>query len=153
MTVVDGLHAFAQVLTAGRIPYAIKPFFFGATVCALRKPDNSLRPIAVGNVFRRLISKTISSALRERAATLLSPNQLGVGIRGGAEAAVHSARHLSHCTNEEGLIKLDFRNAFNTLKRNAIINSVHDNLPEIEHYVYASNGSTSYLFFGDQLLY
>ena len=82
--VANELHAFAEVCTAGRIPDTIKPFVFGATLCALRKNDNSLRPIAVGNVLRRLISKAISTLLRERAATLLSPNQLGVGISGGS---------------------------------------------------------------------
>lgn len=65
---------------------------------ALRK-DGSLRFIAIGNVLRRLISKAISPSLGDRAATQLSPNQLGVEIRGGAKAAVYSARYfLSQCS-------------------------------------------------------
>ena len=153
-TVECGLQAFGEVCTAGRVPNAIIPFFFGATLCALRKNDGSLRPIAIGNVLRRLISKAISASLRDRAATLLSPNQLGVGIHGGAEAAVHSARHLlSQCAEGQGLVKLDFRNAFNAISRSAVMKSVHDHLPEIEQHVYTSYGTRSYLFFGEYRLY
>ena len=67
---------------------------------------------------------------------------------GGAETAVHSPRYfLSRCAGGEGLIKLDFRNAFNTVSRNAVLEAVHSHFPEIERYVHARYGSKSILFF------
>ena len=54
-------------------------------------------------------------------ASFLGPRQLGVGIAGGCEAAVHAARRfLNSSSSSYILVKLDFSNAFNTLRRDAI---------------------------------
>ncbi|GAV05181.1 hypothetical protein RvY_15351 [Ramazzottius varieornatus] len=61
---------------------------------------------------------------------LLRPEQVGYGPRGGAEAAVHSAR-LFVTQNEKDcqvLLKLDFKNAFNKASNKAIP-SDHSFLP------------------------
>ncbi len=51
------------------------------------------------------------------AAELLAPRQLGLGIQGGMEAAVHAARlFISNFPTDHALIKLDFSNAFNSIK-------------------------------------
>ena len=63
-----------QVMAAGRVPKAVAPFLSGARLHAGKKKDNSLRPIAVGNLLRRLVSKCFSSALSSRATALLSPH-------------------------------------------------------------------------------
>ena len=50
--------------------------------------------------------------------TILFPNQLGYGIKGGAEAAIHSTRqYLSALSPNSALIKLDFQNTFNSIRR------------------------------------
>ena len=74
-TVVNAMRDFSEICTSGRVPASITPLFYGASLCALRKSDGSLRPIAVGFVLRRLISKAICGELRERAAALLLPSQ------------------------------------------------------------------------------
>ena len=68
----------------------MRPFLCGARLVAGKKKDNSLRPIAIGNLLRRVVSKCFNNALAQKAADLLSPNQLGVGVRGGAEAIAHA---------------------------------------------------------------
>ena len=51
-------------------------------------------------------------------AVLLAPHQLGYGVKRGAEAAVHSARLFLHNLKpQQVLLKLDFKNAFNSLRR------------------------------------
>ena len=45
---------------------------------------------------------------------LLAPSQLGFGVKGGIDAAIHAARHyLHHLSPHQAVIKLNFRNAFN----------------------------------------
>ena len=44
----------------------------------------------VGNVFRRLAAKGGSYAASRAVSHELSPIQLGVSVKGGAEAAVHA---------------------------------------------------------------
>ena len=45
------------VILEGKVPFEHRPYFFGAKLVALKKPDGGLRPIAVGNAFRWLIAK------------------------------------------------------------------------------------------------
>ena len=57
-------------------------------ICKKRSGD--LRPIAVGEVLRRLTSKCVARAVRAEALGILSPLQVGVGIPAGCEAIVHA---------------------------------------------------------------
>ena len=50
-----------------------------------------MHPIAVGEVFRCLISRICCSAVRPRLVDILIPyGQVGVGVKGGLEAAIHA---------------------------------------------------------------
>ena len=75
---------------------------------------------------------------------LVRPEQVGCGTKGGAEAAVHAAR----CLVEEVqlgsrvLLKLDFKNAFNTIHRHVLLQLVRDSLPE---YLFPSETELSLL--------
>ena len=42
------------LILEGKVPSEFRSYFFGAKLIALKKPDGRLRPIAVGNTFRRL---------------------------------------------------------------------------------------------------
>ena len=59
---------------------------------ALEKKNGGVRPIAVGYTLRRLAAKCAGLQVKEDVTCLSAPRQLGYGIAGGAEAAVHSAR-------------------------------------------------------------
>ena len=103
------LTAFVNHVIEGRTPPSIRPFFFGANLTALQKKDGGVRPIAVGCILRRLIAKLAGRKVMEEMGELLSLRQLGYGVRGGAEAAVHAARlylqdldPLFHCSGETG---------------------------------------------------
>ena len=52
----------------------------------------------------------------EEMGELLAPRQLDYGVKGGAEAAVHAARlYLRDLDPAKAIVKLDFKNAFNSL--------------------------------------
>ena len=65
------------------------------------------------------------------------PNQLGVGTPKGAEAAVHALRsYLENPENKDKvLLKIDFKNAFNMIRRDKILNLVKKKLPNIYNFV------------------
>ena len=53
---------------------------------------------------------------------LLAPDQLGFGVRGGAEAAVHSGRlYLHNLDPHQAFLKLDFKNTFNSVCRDKFL--------------------------------
>ena len=93
---LSALTPFIRLVLEGDTPTSIRPYFFGANLVALRKEDGGVRPIAVGCTLCRLVTKVVGRKVMEEMGTLLAPRQLGYGVKGGAEAAVHAARLYLH---------------------------------------------------------
>ncbi|KAL0852231.1 hypothetical protein ABMA28_000449 [Loxostege sticticalis] len=68
----------------------------GANLIALNKKDGGIRPIVIGSTFRRLTSKICVRQLYSNISRMLQPHQLGFGLKGGCEAAVHAAHTFLH---------------------------------------------------------
>lgn len=147
------LTAFVNMVLAGSCPKEIAPYFFGGRLLALSKKSGGLRPIAIGLTLRRLVSKCASSFGSKRLASVFCPRQLGVGVAGGCEAAVHSARRfLQNMPSDHVLVKLDFSNAFNCLHRRDMLQAISDRLPELFHVCYSAYSQPSLLFFGSHII-
>ena len=121
---VDSLSSFVNFVTAGNVPLFARPFFFGARLMGLNKRDGGIRPIAIGCTLRRLVAKCVCSSVSEEMSAFLSPAQIGFGTPLGAEAAVHAGRtYLAGLKDGKLLLKLDFRNAFNRIRRNKMLSA------------------------------
>ena len=97
-------------------------YFFGANLLSLNKADGGIRPIAIGCTLRHLSSKCVGASVSEEMESLLFPLQLGFGTRMGAEGAVHAARSfLMDMASDHLLLKVDFQNAFNSIRRDVIL--------------------------------
>ena len=82
-----------------------------------------------------------------------APRQLGVGIRGGCEAAIHSARrYLQTLAPGHIMVKLDFANAFNSLHKSDMLLSIKDCLPELYAFCLSSYSQPSCLYFGSYVI-
>ena len=68
-------------LADGRVPEEVASHLCGATLLAVKKKNGGLRPIAVGEVLRRLTSKCLSRSVLSDAIDILAPLQVGVGVR------------------------------------------------------------------------
>ena len=148
--VCESIADFCNLILAGNIPDAVRPLFFGASLFPFTKKDGGIRPIAVGLTLRRLIAKMANSRALETCGAILAPTQLGVGVKGGAEALTHSARlYLQHMDKDRAFVKLDFTNAFNSIRRDAVLESVARHRPDLLAFVTAAYGSTSQLWMGD----
>ena len=56
-TVLNFLRALTilvNVILKGKLPFELRPYFFGANLIPLKKPDGGLRSINVSNTFRLL---------------------------------------------------------------------------------------------------
>ena len=150
---LSSLAAFTALVLEGRTPPSVRPFFFGATLTALNKKGGGVRPIAVGCTLRRLVAKIAGNKARDDMVALLAPRQLGFGVRSGAEAAVHATRqYLSSLQPDHVVVKLDFRNAFNSVHRDSMLRAVQDLAPEVYPFVHSVYSSPSSLFWADQSL-
>ncbi|KAG1702407.1 Retrotransposable element SLACS protein [Nymphon striatum] len=142
------------IVLSGDIPENVCPTFYGASLMALSKKDGGLRPIAIGNTLRRLVGKACMAKLSATCSRTFRPHQLGVGTRLGAEAAVHSCRRfLCHIpSSEKVLLKIDFKNAFNSVRRDLILKEAKNHAPEVYPLVYQCYSHKSHLFFDNYTL-
>jgi len=70
---------------------------------------------------------------------VLQPQQLGAGVSGGAEAAVHATIRLAkNLSSDHGIVQLDFSNAFNCVRREVILDAVAAEMPDIYCLVHAA---------------
>ena len=87
--------ALISRLLEGLCPSAVTNILFGGTLFAWQKKSDGVRPIAIGYTWRRHEAKCANTLThyKKKISDTFTPLQLGVGIRGGCEAAgVHAAR-------------------------------------------------------------
>ena len=152
---IDHLLAIVALLSNGQACVAAAPFLAGASLVAVPKPRGGVRPIAIGEVLRRLTGKCLMESVRGRAREHLFPAQVGVAVPAGAEAAVHAVRAWATRHRDAAnkvLLKLDFTNAFNTVSRQQVLHHVRSQFPELARWVTWCYGAPSHLHFGDSTL-
>ena len=153
---LNSITRLSNKMLRGDIPEQMLPFLYGASLIAFSKPSGGVRPIAIGNTFRRLTAKAAALAAKEAVKTKLFPLQLGVAVPGGAEAIVHTAR--SYCrSNLESvdpvlLLKIDFENAFNSVRRDLLLRTARKELRDIYPFIYQCYFKPSHLFFDETTL-
>ena len=149
---VPALVSFTELVLNGKTPAFIRPFFFGATLIALEKKGGGVRPIAVGGSLRRLIAKVAGMKVMNEMGGLLAPVQLGYGVHRGAEAAVHAASLYIKNLGDKCVLKLDFKNAFNSVRRDKMLEAVQSFAPSLFPFVHSVYSSPSKLFWEDKII-
>ena len=151
---VMSLCNFVDVVVAGEVPPCIRSTFFGANLFAFTKPGGGIRPIAVGLTLRRLVSKFVGHLTKDERSDSYATVQLGIGTKNGAEAAGHAARALLEAESSPGtvLLKIDFSNAFNSIRRDTLLETAYQRYPSVYNYTLAAYGDSSFLMFGDETL-
>jgi hypothetical protein len=79
----DAVTNLSNRLASRRALTSFAPWLCGAPLTALAKPNSRVRPIAVGEVIRRLVAKCLMARVRQPAQALLAPLRLGVAVKGG----------------------------------------------------------------------
>jgi hypothetical protein len=144
---LGALVGLVTLILVGRTPDILRPLFFGANLIALKK-CGGIRPIAVGCTLRRMASKCASEHALKSIPQMLSPVQLGFGVPRGAEAAVHATRIcLNNLPQSQALLKVDFSNAFNSIRRDKMLSAVIEFIPDLLPYVHSAYSIPSVLSF------
>ena len=151
MTSLVGL---LTLILEGKTPPVIHPLFFGANLIVLSKKDGGIHPIAVGCAYRRLVSKCACLHALRSIPQLLSPYQLGFGVPGGVNTAVHVSRiYLKHLPPQKVLLKIDFRNPFNSIRHDKMLEATEVHIPDLLQFVHSVYSIPSTLLWdGDQVL-
>ena len=121
----------------GNFAKEVNEIIFDGRLIGLTKKDSRIRPITAGYILRRLAAKCANRHVIERRSADLQPIQLGMEVPGVAEAAIHAMhRCIEAMLSDYVTINLDFTNAFNTVRRDLILDNVAANTPEIYRFTF-----------------
>jgi hypothetical protein len=139
---------------AGKDSEIIGPIRSSSALIPLLKKDGGYRPIAIGETRRRLISKAANFAVIQSVAEHLSPLQVGVGVRGGTDAVIHSLQYLlsNRAIGGCALVKIDLTNAFNMVARSNMLRQVALVCPAILPFVQSVYGGRPLMFLGKEII-
>lgn len=151
---LTALTSLTTVILSGTVPESIGRYLYGATLTALQKLCGGIRPIAVGNTWRRIAAKLTCRRVSSKLLNTFQPNQLGVGIKNGVEAGGHTARiyFKSKHKSIRVFLKIDIKNAFNELRRDVMLQEVKKNFPEMFKFVEQCYRFPTNVYYGEKLI-
>ncbi|KAL0214944.1 hypothetical protein P9112_007128 [Eukaryota sp. TZLM1-RC] len=122
---------FQDVLTMKIVP----PKELSASrLVALTKPNGKVRPIAIGEAIYRLMSSVIFNRVSTKAKEYFFPFQYRIKTIDGASVAALTSDLFFNCHENSCIFNLDFKNAFNSVKRDSIWKEIKSNFPELETF-------------------
>lgn len=86
-----------------------------------------MRPVPVGLTLRRLASEIAGRHILPKLYLEFEPVQLGFGVKGGCEAAVHALRFFLTNGQPDVLLKIYIENAFNSANRDTLRTELKQN--------------------------
>ena len=152
---LEHLCDLVNLLARGQAPTEVAPWLCGASLMALPKKDGSSRPIAVGEVIRRITSKILCTAYKDHASEYLWPLQIGVAQPLGAEVGLQTAQQWmwrNRNDTSKVFLKLGFSNAFNTIDRSYFLQEVRNHMPGMAAWAGFCYARPSTLIFGNHTI-
>ena len=111
---------FIEWLANGFPPWAAYRGLLACRELALGKKPIGIRPIGIGDIFRRAAAKVVLLVAGPSATTACGADQLCAGLKAGVESGVHAVSGIWAQMDEEerqGFMAIDAENAFNSLSR------------------------------------
>lgn len=127
------------MIVHGGLPTPLRRGFSAARLIPIIKCASPLdvRPIAIGDGVRRLVSRAICNQLRPNMSRHFLPLQMGVAEPMGLETIIHSVQLMTYTAGREVpnvVVTLDTSNAFNAVLRKAIIAALRESFPALLPY-------------------
>lgn len=151
---LNTLTDFVNMLANGCAPTFLKPFIAGGSSIALKKGQDGVRPLCSGDPIRRLVAKCFCLGGKDEINEVFQGKNYGVGCPGGVEVVAHSLRNTLELLGVPGttkaLLKIDFKNAFNMVDRNALIDSSCELFPGMSRWTYWCYDQPSLLLYAHE---
>ena len=85
----DAMAAFARRLCSEYIAPTVLEAFLANRLLPLAKADNGVRPIGIGEIFRRIIGKAINKVLKKTVLRAIGTHNMCACQSAGIEAIIH----------------------------------------------------------------
>ena len=103
----SGLLRLCQLLVDGSVPEDVLELLASASLAPLAKPAGGVRPLAVGEILRRITARAVCMRAKDAFAADLVPHQFAVGLMGGCEAVLKSIEVRVHEDPDIVVLALD----------------------------------------------
>ena len=143
----DALVRVLSSIAEGNLPSLVTTWLSASRLIALPKSSGDVRPIAIGEVLRRVSAKAICHHLKSEFSAYFAPLQHGVSTPGGSELVTHHIQLLLESRPDWVLVKTDIKNAFNTIKRSSLHKEVLSKFPAILAHFEQMYGNSSPLVY------
>ena len=115
----------------------------------MQKTETAIRPLACGDPIRRLVGKCFCVAAKDDISEAFKGKNYGVGCKGGVEVIAHSLRDTlnKHKDPSLALLKIDFKNAFNKIKREHFVPAACKMFPALTEWTEWCYGESTTLLY------
>ena len=127
----------AKKLATKEVKPHITDCLFAGRLIPLEKRPSGIRPIGIGEVLRRIISKAITQSIRGDITAASGALQTCSGVEGGIEAAIHAMKKSFDNESCEAMLLVDASNAFNNLNRITALHNIKQICPPF--YMFLKN--------------
>ena len=120
------LFAVGEQLARAAVPPEVVEMIRGGRLTALSKPDGGVRGIVVGDIVRRLVSRTIAQQMATTVEKATAPYQYALSTRAGCECIAHALQGLTELNPEATVTSIDGIGAFDLISREAMLTGLRD---------------------------
>jgi hypothetical protein len=118
---------FTRLVNGGGDTDTVAGLLGACRLVPLLKAGGGIRPIAIGEILRRLCGRILLQQHAAAACASLEPIQVGVGTKNGGIALFHAASTYLAANPGKVLLNIDLANAFNRMSRVAIFKRLRGN--------------------------
>ena len=138
-TGISVLTQFVNLALRGSLPAKSHQLLASARLVALPKGSGRIRPVAVGNVLRRLVAKASMPHAIAECRDFLQSYQFATATPCGLDVIVHRIRELVRvhgtCAHMAH-VSIDAKNAFNMVERQKMLDAVRAHAPSLSRWTY-----------------
>ena len=114
----------ASKLARGDVPEEVIDSIRLGRLTALNKPDGGVRGIVVGDIFRRLVAKTMAKQMAKKAEKATAPFQYALSTKAGWECIAHILQALTDLDANTTVVTIDGVGAYDLISRNAMMEGI-----------------------------
>ena len=114
-------YEFASLLARGEVPGEVMEILRMGCITALSKPDGGVLGITVGDILRRLVSRTVAQQYSKRVEIATALFQYALSTRVGCECIAHVIQTLTGINEEATVVSIDGVGVFDLISRNAML--------------------------------
>ena len=115
------LFLLSQEFAHSRAPWEVVRVVGTGRLTALQKPSGGVRGIVSGEVFRRLVARTMAQQLAPALEKATAPFQYALSTKSGCECVAHAVQALTDFDPDATLLSIDGIGAFDLISRNAML--------------------------------